>query len=155
VSVVLPSSSGITEDNGMEGLWFERGCGLEHQGKNTRPITVLLVEDNPMIAMDIEDILHEHGIEKVRLATTLEDADHHLTDAIDLAVLDFTLGSETTENLALRMQTLGIPFVFVSGFAEKLSMQQALKDTPIVVKPFQPEDLMAAVNALLYHLREI
>lgn len=138
----------------MEGLWFERGCALEHQGETTRSITALLVEDNPMIAMDIEDILLAHGIEKVRLATTLEDADHHLTETIDLAVLDFTLGSDTTENLALRMQELGIPFLFVSGFAEKLSLQQALKETPIVVKPFQPEDLMAAINALLFQLRE-
>ncbi|MBO6674854.1 MAG: response regulator [Rhizobiales bacterium] len=127
---------------------------MEHQGETTRSITALLVEDNPMIAMDIEDILLAHGIEKVRLATTLEDADHHLTETIDLAVLDFTLGSDTTENLALRMQELGIPFLFVSGFAEKLSLQQALKETPIVVKPFQPEDLMAAINALLFQLRE-
>ncbi len=127
---------------------------MEHQDENTRSITALLVEDNPMIAMDIEDILLADGIEKVRLATTLEDADHHLTETIDIAVLDFTLGSQTTENLALRLQALGIPFLFVSGFAEKLSLQKALKDTPIVVKPFQPEDLMAAVNALLFRLRE-
>lgn len=126
---------------------------MEGQSKTTRLITALLVEDNPMIALDIEDILLAHGIEKVRLATTLEDAEHHLTETIDLAVLDFTLGSDTTEDLALRMQELGIPFLFVSGFAEKLSLQPALKDTPIVVKPFQPEDLMAAVNALLFQSR--
>jgi two-component SAPR family response regulator len=44
--------------------------------------------------------------------------------------------------------------VFVSGFAEKLSMQQPLKDTPIVVKPFQPDELMAAVNPILFQLRQ-
>lgn len=112
-------------------------------------ITALLVEDNAMIAMDIEDILRDHGIDNVRLATTLEDADHHLTETIDLAVLDFSLGKETTESFAMRMQDLGIPFIFVSGFAEKVGLHPSLRDAPIVTKPFQPADLMAAVNAVL------
>jgi DNA-binding response OmpR family regulator len=87
----------------MESLCLERDGVLERPEKGTRPITALLVEDNPMIAMDIEDILLAHGVEKIRLASTLDDADHHLTDTIDLAVLDFTLGTDTTENSRLAL----------------------------------------------------
>ncbi len=125
------------------------GCLVENDDRKNQTLTALLVEDSAMIAMDIEDILHENGIDNVRLATTLEDADHHLTETIDLAVLDFSLGEGTTEPLAMRMKDLGIPFIFVSGFAEKVGLQLRLKDTPIVTKPFQPEDLMVAVNAVL------
>lgn len=122
---------------------------MDDNNQKNQVLTALLVEDSAMIAMDIEDILHEHGIDNVRLATTLEEADHHLTDTIDVAVLDFSLGEETTELLAIRMKDLGIPFIFVSGFAEKVGLDETLKDVPIVTKPFQPEDLMAAVNAVL------
>ncbi|MFN3172725.1 MAG: response regulator [Hyphomicrobiales bacterium] len=123
---------------------------MDDNNQKNQVLTALLVEDSAMIAMDIEDILHEHGIDNVRLATTLEEADHHLTDTIDVAVLDFSLGEETTELLAIRMKDLGIPFIFVSGFAEKVGLDETLKGVPIVTKPFQPEDLMAAVNAALF-----
>lgn len=114
-----------------------------------RPLTALLVEDNAMIALDIEDILLEAGVQNVRLATTLEDADHHLTEHIDFAVLDFSVGDGTTEPLAERLKEMGIPFLFVSGFAEKVSLPTGLNDTPIVVKPFQPDELLAAIDSLL------
>ncbi len=150
VTPVLPTPlRGHRIDRQWSVMHSKRGFTVEDNDQNIHILTALLVEDNAMIAMDIEDILHEHGIRNVRLATTLEDADHHLTETIDVAVLDFSLGEGTTEPFAVRIKDLGIPFIFVSGFAEKVGLAKRLKDIPIVAKPFQPNDLIAAVNTVL------
>lgn len=112
------------------------------------PSTVLLVEDNAMIALDIEDILMSHGVSTVILARSLAEANTFQDQDISLAILDFNLSNETTETLAKALKAKGVPVIFVSGFAERLSMPAGLMDMPIVVKPFTPEDLLAAIQTV-------
>lgn len=118
---------------------------LVHFGE---PSTVLLVEDNAMIALDIEDILLSHGVSTVILANSLAEANTFQNQDVSLAILDFNLGNETTETLARALTSKDVPVIFVSGFAERLSMPADLMDLPIVVKPFTPEDLLTAIQTV-------
>lgn len=122
--------------------------GTEDLIRVGKPSSVLLVEDNAMIALDIEDILMAHGISTVHLARTLDEAERHQATNLDLAILDFHLGKKTTESLAKSLKANGVPVIFVSGFAERLSMPKELMDVPIVVKPFTPGDLVSTIQSV-------
>lgn len=77
---------------------------------------VLIVEDNPALAYDIDDSLREYGVEVVGpaldLTTGLELArENHL----DAAVLDIDLGGDFVWPLAQQLKGHEVPFVFVSA----------------------------------------
>ena len=78
---------------------------------------ILLVEDEAMIAMLVEDMLEDLGHELVRVASRLEDAVAAAgNEAIDLAILDLTLGGALTYPAADVLAERGIPFVFATGY---------------------------------------
>lgn len=120
----------------------------EEQVCNSKPSEVLLVEDNAMIALDIEDILISSGVSTVHLVNTLAQAERLQDTPFDFAILDFNLGNENTEALAKKLKAKGVPVVFVSGYAEPLSMPKELLDVPIVVKPFTPVDLVSTIQSV-------
>lgn len=121
---------------------------MEQLVRAGKPSTVLLVEDNAMIALDIEDILMANGFSTIHLVRSLDEAKGHQDTKLDLAILDFNLRNENTEALAKTLKAQGVPIVFVSGFAERLSMPKALQDVPIVVKPFTPEELVSVIQSI-------
>lgn len=96
----------------------------------------MIVEDDPLIAFDIEDVVLSAGCEIVGAVHTLSDAftvldEGHCTGVI----LDANLGGETAEPLVEKLKADGIPFVVVSGYSqEQLGFIDA--NTPLLAKPF-------------------
>src|ERR1700687_5513892 len=84
-------------------------------------LRVLVLEDEPLIAMVLIDTLEAAGGEVVGPAHDVEQALNLMAvSSIDLAVLDVNLGSGTTSApVADCLKKNGIPFIFATGYGEK------------------------------------
>lgn len=111
-------------------------------------LTVLLVEDESMVAMLAEDVLIEAGC-SVFLAMRLDDAIELARDAVlDFAVLDINLGGgNTTYRVADLLSARRIPFMFATGYTAD-GIEQRFADHPRVQKPYMPERLVEVASAL-------
>ena len=104
-------------------------------------LRVLLVEDEPLIAIDAEDMLRHMGVETVVWARNVADA-MAATDAstFHAALLDLRLGGEISIPLAQRLAAQNVPFGFLTGFEDR-AIPPEFKDRPIVAKPFTPQQI--------------
>ncbi|MCB1723262.1 MAG: hypothetical protein KDJ39_06160, partial [Gammaproteobacteria bacterium] len=79
--------------------------------------SVLVLEDNPLIAMDEEAMLKKFENPNVFVAASVADAETILGgNAVDFALLDVELEGETSEPIASRLLSSKVPFAFVSGY---------------------------------------
>lgn len=102
---------------------------------------ILILEDEPLIAMDLEDIvLHETGAACL-WATSVRDGLRHIEEGVDFALLDYNLGDEHTTSLPVAAMLLekSIPFCFVSGSLSTLPRR--FLTIPKIAKPFRPADI--------------
>ena len=110
---------------------------------------VLVVEDEPLIAMDIEDKLVAAGCEVIGPAPSLETARRLLAaTAPDCALLDANLAGRTVGELAAELARRGIRFAFVSGYGRQ-ALPEGFRDAPLLAKPFGSGPLIEMVRALL------
>jgi CheY-like chemotaxis protein len=111
------------------------------------PDDVLIVEDDPIIALDFEDTLSGFGTRAVRTAGSVVSALQMIEQrAPDFALLDVSLGRETSLAVAERLDALKIPYVFVTGYASDVALLAAFADRPRLPKPFSREALQAALQ---------
>lgn len=109
--------------------------------------TVLLVEDNMLIALDTEDALHEAGVDDVRIASNVEAAMAQIDErAPDFAMLDFNLGSETSEEVANVLLARGIPFCYATGYGEAIIELAAQPPCGVLRKPYSPTEIAAMLE---------
>lgn len=108
---------------------------------------VLLVEDEPLVGMDVTDTLTQAGATVVGPVRT-EAAAMAAIDAaqasrrITGAVLDVDLGGDTCQKVAGRLRELKVPFVLHTGnWPEIRELVDSLR-VPVVVKPSLPEDIV-------------
>jgi DNA-binding response OmpR family regulator len=108
--------------------------------------SILVVEDEPIIAMEIMQVFQNAGA-AVTTTSTLKQAlilvEH---DGLAVAVLDHALGDDDSTRLCQRLKERVIPFVIYSGFGH---VDGVCADGPLIAKPASPEVLIAAVEALL------
>ncbi len=109
---------------------------------------VLLVEDDPIIALDLEMTLQDCGASVVGPYATLTAAMPDLDPLPDVALLDVTLRDGTTEELARHLNELGVPFVVLSG-AAAASLPAAYEGAPLVEKPYRDRDLAHTLCSVL------
>jgi light-regulated signal transduction histidine kinase (bacteriophytochrome)/CheY-like chemotaxis protein len=99
--------------------------------------TVLLVEDNMIIALDGEDALHALGAEQVIAAASVSQAISAIElEKIDFALLDFNLGAETSVVVAETLIARGIRFAFATGYGEGLKDMERFTNVAILTKPY-------------------
>ena len=107
--------------------------------------TVLVVEDNMIIALEAEEVLTALGATAVDLAGTVREALRLIEAAPpDRAILDVNLGSETSIGVARRLTERGIPFAFATGYGESFRIPPDLGAVPVIRKPYDAEALRAA-----------
>jgi DNA-binding response OmpR family regulator len=125
---------------------------MVHSANDHRPLSevrVLVVEDDPLMAMDLEDTLADAGAVVVDLCRTLDEAMARANgDDFAVAVLDFGLGTDTASPVARRLVRRGVPFILYTG---KSSGDPSLAEwaCPIVQKPASPRELVSAVRTVL------
>jgi len=128
--------------DGGEGAGEETG---ELPGKR-----VLIVEDDPFLSLDLEEMIAEAGALVVGRAPSIEAA-LDLLDKIrpDAALLDLNLRGDRATPVALALKSAGIPFCLTSGYSRSQIDEPLLDDVPLVAKPVQPKLLIAALRKLL------
>jgi DNA-binding response OmpR family regulator len=105
------------------------------------PSLVLLVEDEPMIAMNTQMLLSAIGIEDVHTASTVTEAFALIEERdFDFAILDINLGNESSLPLAERLCRDAVPLVITTGF-EDVDLPIGCEGTPILRKPYRLKDL--------------
>src|SRR5580704_6919980 len=106
-------------------------------GPSALPEDVLIVEDDPMIALDFEETILGFGVRTVRAAGTVATALDMIADrAPDFALLDVGLIREKSFAIAERLDALNIPFVFVTGYSAEVRLPPAFADRPRLPKPY-------------------
>jgi len=113
-------------------------------------MSVLLVEDQSLIAMDTEELLRSIGAEEVSIAANVATALKILTEGSpDCAVLDLNLGSSTSEDVAKELEKRGIPYVFATGYRDGVHIPADFATIPVVRKPVSQAALSSAVGTAL------
>ena len=99
---------------------------------------LLVVEDESLIALELCQGLMSLGWEIVGPAATVSEAMPLIdaSDPVDAAVLDVNLGGSLVYPLAERLQSLGVPFVFCTGY-QQLDDHRRFLSAPIVRKPVE------------------
>ena len=116
-------------------------------GMAALPNDVLIVEDDPLIALDFEDTILGFGVKTVRTAGSVARALEMIADrAPDFALLDVGLVREKSFAVAERLDQLKIPFVFVTGYGTDVRLPAAFKDTPRLPKPYSTDELQALLK---------
>ena len=114
---------------------------------NGLPHDVLVVEDDLIIALDLEDTILRFGVRTVRTAGDVTRALQLIEErAPDFALLDIGLVREKSFAVAERLETLGIPFAFVSGYDDADALTDAFAERPRLPKPCTTDALEAALK---------
>lgn len=108
---------------------------------------ILVLEDEPLIRLDIEEMLHAAGFAALG-ADTVESARAKLAgQSPRVAILDALLPGGDSFALAREFAAAGAAIVFVTGYAA--GIPEDLAEFPLVEKPFTPEDLVPAISGVL------
>ena len=111
-----------------------------------RGASILLVEDQPLIALDISTALEKAGAQ-----LTITDAVKHAKllvehDGLSAAILDHALSDGDSTSLCTRLAERGIPFLMYSGYP---TLDGGCKDAPHLMKPASHDELLDAMEALI------
>ncbi|MGQ0534123.1 MAG: response regulator [Caulobacteraceae bacterium] len=109
---------------------------------------ILIVEDEPLIAMVLTDYLDDAGCEIVGPAQSVGKAKALANDeAIDAALVDGNLAGKPVDEIASALSEREIPFAFVTGYGRD-SLPPGYADAPIVEKPFTQDQVVTALERL-------
>lgn len=109
---------------------------------------ILVLEDEIVVALDLQEELRARGHEVAGPAASIEDADALLEQtAIDCALLDANLAGAAPKALAEELRRRGVPFIYVTGYDEDY-IRATLPPGPILPKPIDMQDLDELLSSL-------
>ena len=114
---------------------------------------ILIIEDEPIIAMDIEMIVRELGHEVVAVATThaeaVAEAQKHKPGLVlaDIQLADNSSGIEAVQEI---LSAVKLPVIFITAFPERLLTGDRPEPAFLLTKPYQPATLRAAIAQVLF-----
>jgi CheY-like chemotaxis protein len=107
---------------------------------------ILVVEDEPIVALDLAGVLESRGATILGPASSVAEARRFISGSqIDCAVLDVNLGRESVAPLVRELGELNIPLVFLTGYDER-DLSPLWRVHPILHKPTVAEELIDAVR---------
>jgi CheY-like chemotaxis protein len=116
---------------------------------------VLIIEDEPVIATDIEALVSELGHRVVDIAATHDEALEAVANRrpglvlADIQLADGSSGIDAVRDILARFD---VPVIFITAFPERLLTGERPEPTFLITKPFQPETVKAAIGqALFFH----
>lgn len=116
---------------------------------------ILIIEDEPIIAMDLENLVSELGHQVVATAATKDDAvaqARATRPGLVLADINLGAGGNGIEAVNEILATFDIPVIFITAYPEKLLTGERPEPTYLIAKPFLPETVQATVGqALFFH----
>ena len=116
---------------------------------------VLIIEDEPIIALDLENLVSELGHKVVAVAATKDDAVAKArSERPGLVLADINLGEGGSgiDAVSEILSSFDIPVIFITAYPEKLLTGERPEPTYLIAKPFLPETVQATVGqALFFH----
>lgn len=114
-----------------------------------RGLRILLVEDDPLIRLDLESSLVDLGA----IVTAASNVGAALTALAaspwDFAVLDFELGAETSEPIAEAARSRNVPFLYLSGYSEHDERFSRWPGIRVLVKPLSAASIARGIQTVL------
>ena len=108
---------------------------------------VLAVEDNVLIALDVEDVLIGLGAERVVIASNVTEALRLIDlETPSFALLDVNLGREFSWPIATRLRSLGVHHVFATGYGDGIDYPIEHRRTAVITKPYTSASIARAFN---------
>lgn len=104
--------------------------------------SILVVEDESLIAMNLETILEDLGYSVIGPIMTVRDLEKALSGqlAADAAILDVNIAGERIFPYARELRDRGIPLLFASGYGAS-GMSEDFAHFPVVAKPYTEEQI--------------
>lgn len=113
-------------------------------------LRVLIVEDEMLIAINLEQILFDAGVSDIITAASAEDALQKLRNAWpDVAILDVNLGRGTSLTVAEELARREIPFMLTTGYGDRSGLVGQFSNVTIVNKPYEASTIVAALSAIV------
>ena len=110
---------------------------------------ILIVEDEPFIALTLEDMLDELGFSHAGTVAQVSDAIELIgREPVDCALLDVNLGSEKIDPVADLLASRGCPFIFTTGYGRS-GIPAGHAQRPVLQKPFRMDDLATILKTTL------
>ncbi len=110
-----------------------------------KDLRVLVVEDEALIALQLEDMLMELGCAVIgpasRVGRALELLDG---EPVEAAVLDLNIAGELVYPVADELRSRGLPYIFVTGYGTS-GLSEPYRSRPILEKPFARRELLRAM----------
>jgi CheY-like chemotaxis protein len=114
---------------------------------------VLIIEDEPIIAMDIETIVRDLGHEVTGVAVTRDEAVAlAMEDRPGLVLADIQLADDSSGIDAVKdiLAEFEVPVIFITAFPERLLTGERPEPTFLITKPFQRSTVKAAISQALF-----
>jgi CheY-like chemotaxis protein/DNA-directed RNA polymerase specialized sigma24 family protein len=115
---------------------------------------VLIIEDEPIISLDLQSIVREMGHTVAAIATTRDEAvraARKTEPGLVLADIKLADGSSGIDAVRQILSEVQVPIVFITAYPERLLTGERPEPTFLVTKPFVPETVRVAVSqALLF-----
>ncbi|MBU2956564.1 response regulator [Paracoccus sp. 1_MG-2023] len=122
---------------------------MHHRAQTLSESRILLVEDEPLVALDLRHELEDAGAEVVGIARTVPEALEMAGQVqVDLAILDGNLKGQPVDEVADLLSRGGVRFCFLSGYGRE-HLPQGHGAAPLIEKPFRPDHLRSVLNDLL------
>ena len=114
----------------------------------TSGLSVFVVEDEALVAMNLEDMLFELGCTIVGPAMRIERAEKMLAEGMeaDVAILDVNVAGQMIFPFARRLAEHGMPIVFATGYGRS-GLPEDLHDMPILQKPYTLGDVESGLRS--------
>ncbi len=133
----------------VESLVSEALSEIERQTR----AEVLIIEDEPIIAMDIETIVRDLGHNVTSVAVTRDEAVAQAKDnpptlvLADIQLADDSSGIDAVKDI---LEELKVPVIFITAFPERLLTGSRPEPTFLITKPFQRSTVKAAISQALF-----
>ncbi len=114
---------------------------------------VMIIEDEPIIAMDLEALLESLGHRVTGVARTEKEAIHLASTKrpslilADIQLADGSSGIDAVNNI---LKTINVPVIFITAFPERLLTGEKPEPAFLITKPFMPDMVKAVVSQALF-----
>jgi len=116
-----------------------------------KDLRVLVVEDEALVALQLEDMLTELGCAVIGPASRVGQALELLGgEPVEVAVLDLNIAGELVYPVADELGNRGLPYIFVTGYGTS-GLTEPYRSRPVLEKPFARRELLRAILDTLQH----
>jgi CheY-like chemotaxis protein len=109
---------------------------------------ILIVEDEPLVAMMLAELVRELQGSVVGPYASVRDARAGIDAQVDAALLDVNVGSELAYPIAEALHRRGVPLIFVTGYQAN-AIDPRFETAPVLTKPIEPSELAGALIRVL------